>query len=83
MNDVADALTQLDWYACRWVIEEYHKCLKSGCAIEKRQLETGKGLVTLQRLSNRSSVESKISTCATSAQTSVLHTTAAARITAF
>ncbi|MBD0299303.1 MAG: IS4 family transposase, partial [Nitrososphaera sp.] len=47
VNDVADALTQLDWYACRWVIEEYHKCLKSGCAIEKRQLETGKGLVRL------------------------------------
>ncbi len=47
VSDAADALTQLDWYACRWVIEEYHKCLKSGCAIEKRQLETGKGLVTL------------------------------------
>jgi len=27
------------WYACRWGIEVYHKVLKSGCAIERRQLE--------------------------------------------
>lgn len=41
------ALSQLDCYACRWLIEEYHKCLKTGCAIEKRQLESAKALVTL------------------------------------
>jgi hypothetical protein len=23
---------------CRWVIEEYHRCLKTGCQIEKSQL---------------------------------------------
>ena len=27
------------WYACRWLIEEYHKCLKTGCQIEQRQLQ--------------------------------------------
>lgn len=39
-----EAVEKVNWYACRWVIEEYHKCLKTGCKIEKRQLETSKGL---------------------------------------
>jgi hypothetical protein len=30
----------VDAYRCRWRIEEYFKALKTGCAIEKRQLET-------------------------------------------
>jgi len=34
------ALTVLDWYCRRWGIEIWHKTLKSGCAIESRQLET-------------------------------------------
>jgi hypothetical protein len=39
-----EALERLAWYACRWGIEVYHievyhKVLKSGCAIERRQLE--------------------------------------------
>jgi hypothetical protein len=24
------------WYACRWVVEDYHQCLKTGCRIEQR-----------------------------------------------
>jgi hypothetical protein len=36
----ADALERLEWYACRWGIETWHKVLKSGCQIEARQLET-------------------------------------------
>ena len=28
-----------EWYACRWLIEEYHKCLKTGCRVEQRQLQ--------------------------------------------
>jgi hypothetical protein len=36
----ADALEVVGWYSARWLIEEYHKCLKSGCALERRQLET-------------------------------------------
>ena len=47
VSDAHSALEQLDWYACRWLIEEYHKCLKSGCAIEQRQLETAAGLLSL------------------------------------
>lgn len=47
VNDNEDALMQIDWYATRWLIEEYHKCLKTGCAVEKRQLESASSLVTL------------------------------------
>jgi hypothetical protein len=28
------------WYSLRWLIEEYHKCLKTGCKVEERQMET-------------------------------------------
>lgn len=31
------ATTCLHWYSCRWVIETYHKVLKSGCRVEQRQ----------------------------------------------
>ncbi len=47
IEDTDSALMQIDWYTCRWLIEEYHKCLKTGCAIEKRQLESADSLVTL------------------------------------
>jgi len=30
----------VDGYRCRWVIEEFFKVLKTGCGIEKRQLES-------------------------------------------
>jgi hypothetical protein len=42
-----DALLRISWYEHRWIIEEYHKCLKTGCAIEKRQLATADGLLAL------------------------------------
>ena len=35
----------IDAYRARWVIEEYFKALKTGCAIEKRQLESFRSLV--------------------------------------
>ena len=34
----------MEWYKCRWIIEEYHKCLKTGCRIEDRQLGTSEAL---------------------------------------
>ena len=40
-----DALERLDWYALRWGIEVWHKVLKSGCQIEKVQLETADRLI--------------------------------------
>lgn len=45
--DEHDALEQISWYEHRWLIEEFHKCLKTGCAIEKRQLRKVKAMMTL------------------------------------
>jgi len=35
----SEALERLEWYTTRWVVEDYHQCLKTGCAIEHRDLE--------------------------------------------
>lgn len=34
----------LEYYETRWLIEEYHKCLKTGCRLESRLYETAKRL---------------------------------------
>ena len=47
VNNIEEACEKIDWYACRWIIEEYHKCIKTGCGLELRQLESGKALETL------------------------------------
>lgn len=36
----ADAWTVIEYYEWRWIIEEYHKALKTGCRIQDRQLKT-------------------------------------------
>lgn len=33
----AAACERIDWYSCRWVVEEYHKVMKTGCEIERMQ----------------------------------------------
>lgn len=39
--DTVDQILQIvDWYRARWMIEEFFKALKTGCAYEKRQLES-------------------------------------------
>ena len=38
---------KLDWYACRWKIELFHKVLKSGCQAEEYKLRTADRLVKL------------------------------------
>lgn len=35
----AEAQQIIDWYRQRWLIEDYHMCLKTGCRIEQRQLD--------------------------------------------
>jgi hypothetical protein len=45
--DLTTALKVVFWYSCRWLIEEYHKCLKSGCRMEERQLEQASRLEAL------------------------------------
>lgn len=44
VHTTAEALTRVDWYACRWGVEVWHRILKSGCRIEARQLETAERL---------------------------------------
>ncbi len=41
------AWEHVDWYGYRWLVEDYHQCLKSGCRIEERQLQTVDGLIRL------------------------------------
>jgi hypothetical protein len=43
----AEAWERVAWYRCRWLCEDYHQCLKTGCAMERRQLQTGAGLQRL------------------------------------
>jgi len=46
--DTAEQILQVvDWYRARWVIEEFFKALKTGCAYGKRQLETLDGLLNV------------------------------------
>ena len=35
-----DAYRVVGWYECRWIVEEYHKGLKTGCEIESPQFTT-------------------------------------------
>lgn len=37
VNDFEDAYRVVGWYECRWIIEEYHKGMKTGCKIESIQ----------------------------------------------
>jgi hypothetical protein len=41
------AWERVDWYGYRWLVEDYHQCLKSGCRIEQRQLQSVDGLIRL------------------------------------
>jgi hypothetical protein len=45
IRTLEDATRVVDWYRTRWVIEEYFKCLKTGCALEERQLESEHSLL--------------------------------------
>ena len=44
VQSLEEALERLQWYACRWNIEVFHRTLKSGCKIEERQLGTAERL---------------------------------------
>lgn len=38
VTTLAEAKEKVEWYSCRWVCEDFHQCLKTGCAIERSQL---------------------------------------------
>ena len=41
------AWERVDWYKQRWLVEDYHQCLKSGCRIEERQVQSVESLMRL------------------------------------
>lgn len=40
VDSFEQATTVLEWYTCRWEVEIFFRVLKSGCQVEKLQLET-------------------------------------------
>src|ERR1019366_7795857 len=47
VESVQQILQIVDWYRARWVIEEFFKAIKTGCAYQTRQLETFEGLANV------------------------------------
>jgi hypothetical protein len=47
LNSKTDIERVIDMYRARWQIEELHKALKTGCMLEKRQLESFESITTL------------------------------------
>src|SRR5262245_36928278 len=47
----------VDFYRCRWLIEELNKALKTGCVVQERQLESLDALSTMLALSLPIAVE--------------------------
>lgn len=39
VHSIAQAWERVDWYRCRWLVEDFHQCLKTGCQLEQRHLE--------------------------------------------
>jgi hypothetical protein len=47
IDNLADALRIAGFYSLRWLIEQYPQCLKSGCRVQERQLESADRLAPL------------------------------------
>jgi hypothetical protein len=46
VKNIKEAAQIGEIYSKRWTVEDFHKCYKTGCSIEKRQFDTRKGLTT-------------------------------------
>ena len=44
VTSAAEAWEKCGWYACRWMVEEYHKATKTGCQVEDLQFRTEQAL---------------------------------------
>jgi hypothetical protein len=42
--DAHQAWQRVQWYCRRWIIEEWHRVLKSGCGVEQREFKTAEHL---------------------------------------
>ena len=47
VESLGHALEVTGWYALRWLVEEFFHCLKTGCDVEGRQLESADRLAPL------------------------------------
>lgn len=47
VESLSDALHAVQLYRLRWLVEEYHKCLKTGCRMESRNLNHASKLLAL------------------------------------
>ena len=47
VHTVEQAWERVDWYRARWLVEDYHQGLKTGCRLEQRQLQEYESLRTL------------------------------------
>jgi Transposase DNA-binding/Transposase Tn5 dimerisation domain/Transposase DDE domain len=43
----AHAWQRVGWYRARWIVEDFHQGLKTGCRVEQRQIQTYEGLRNL------------------------------------
>jgi hypothetical protein len=50
VRTLEEAMEVISYYEKRWLIEEWHKALKTGCQVERRQLQTSEGLEALTGL---------------------------------
>lgn len=46
-TSISQGWERRDWYCCRWLCEDYHQCLKTGCRVEARHLQSRERLVRL------------------------------------
>lgn len=47
VTTLAQANERVEWYRCRWLCEDFHQCLKTGCAIERAQLDKRRDIEAL------------------------------------
>ncbi len=47
VESVQQAWQCVDWYTMRWAVEDFHRCLKTGCSMEKRHLQSYENLTRM------------------------------------
>jgi hypothetical protein len=47
VQSLADAQEKVSWYTHRWLCEDFHQCLKTGCRLEATQLDHADDIQTL------------------------------------
>ncbi len=47
VENAAQAWQCVDWYTMRWTVEDFHRCLKTGCSMEMRHLQSYENLKRL------------------------------------